>query len=278
MSQSQNPDRAELMQTIQRCAEAYHHAVADMPKDPNHWVRQEYLNKGFLAFCAHLPVLCDLAAIQTYIACIGQGAAIGAIDTMDSGRLCHIANVAMGAWKLANLTYPAAEAKERRAYNQERRAGEREFRAQLRMPTGLSSFGRPSSTASSASADTPHPHQGNHFDLEATLQALNQEVQALAMQQNEGKTTTPHPHEGNHLSDNDRPATSRSLPDIATQRQLFKELRARGVKIPSDGQLASQPITAKYYCDLAMNLRVSAGNGPAPEPAPDRQEQPAAAA
>ena len=78
-------------QTIERCAAAYHRVRAE------------------------LPVLRDPDSFQLYVACIGKGAAIGAIDIVDIGRFCHIAQTAMAVWKLANLTIPAAQEKERAA-------------------------------------------------------------------------------------------------------------------------------------------------------------------
>ena len=67
-------DLAELMRTVQRCAEAYHLVMADRPQNPDVWQRQEFQEKSFLAFAAHLPILTDLQSIRTYIACIGDRA------------------------------------------------------------------------------------------------------------------------------------------------------------------------------------------------------------
>ncbi len=102
-------------QTIQRCAAAYHRVRAELsPRAiPAEDQRNNY--KAFQAFAAELPVLRNPDSFQLYIACIAQGAAIGAIDVVDLGRFCHIAQTAMSAWKLANLTLPAAQEKERAA-------------------------------------------------------------------------------------------------------------------------------------------------------------------
>ncbi|MFZ0395919.1 MAG: hypothetical protein WCF17_05895 [Terracidiphilus sp.] len=106
-------------QTIQRCAAAYHRVRAELsPRAiPAEDQRNNY--KAFQAFAAELPVLRNPDSFQLYIACIAQGAAIGAIDVVDLGRFCHIAQTAMSAWKLANLTVPAAQEKERAAKKKE---------------------------------------------------------------------------------------------------------------------------------------------------------------
>ena len=109
------PTRTGFMQATQRCAAAYHRVMANMPRDPVYRVREEIRHKAFLAFAAELPVLCDPQSFQLYIACIGQGASIGAIEPGEAGRFCHIAQTAMSAWKLANLIAPAAQARERAA-------------------------------------------------------------------------------------------------------------------------------------------------------------------
>lgn len=105
-------DRAELMKTIQRCAEAYFRVRAELPPNSIPYYDQANNYKASLAFLAQIPVLYDLASFQLYIACIAQGAAIGAIDPADVGRFCHIAQTAISAWKLANLIVPAAQRKE----------------------------------------------------------------------------------------------------------------------------------------------------------------------
>jgi hypothetical protein len=142
----QTKEQLAFTHAIQRCAAAYHRVMADMPRDPDYWVRDEIQNKAFLAFAAELPILIDPASFQLYIACIAQGAAIGAIDPIDVGRFCHLAQTAISAWKLANLTIPAAKAKEER---------------------DRKNSANPANSASSANSAnpagcTPLPSKGNH--------------------------------------------------------------------------------------------------------------------
>ena len=109
------PTRTDFMQAAQRCAAAYHRVRAELPSDPYYHDDLRNQHKAFLAFAAELPVLIDPSSFQLYIACIGQGASIGAIEPGEAGRFCHIAQTAMSAWKLANLIVPAAQARERAA-------------------------------------------------------------------------------------------------------------------------------------------------------------------
>ncbi len=109
--QQQTPD--VYTETIERCAAAYHRVRAELKKDAIYFEDQENNHKAFLAFAAELPVLRDPDSFQLYVACIGKAAGIGAIDIVDVGRFCHIAQTAMSIWKLANLTIPAVQEKER---------------------------------------------------------------------------------------------------------------------------------------------------------------------
>ncbi len=120
--QEQQPAPDVYLETIERCAAAYHRVMAEMPKNPTGWAREEHQHKAFLAFAAELPVLRDPDSFQLYVACIAKGAGIGAIDVVDIGRFCHIAQTAMSVWKLANLTIPAAQEKERAAKKKEEMA------------------------------------------------------------------------------------------------------------------------------------------------------------
>ncbi len=120
--QEQQPAPDVYLETIERCAAAYHRVMAEMPKNPTGWAREEHQHKAFLAFAAELPVLRDPDSFQLYVACIAKGAGIGAIDVVDIGRFCHIAQTAMSVWKLANLTIPAAQEKERVAKKKEEQA------------------------------------------------------------------------------------------------------------------------------------------------------------
>src|SRR5271157_590467 len=101
-------DRNEVMKTINRCAEAYHYVRAQLPPKAAHFDKLDNQAKASEAFCSHLPVLLGLESFQIFVACIAQGVAIGAIDPVDIGRYCHLAQTAMTAWKLANLTVPEA--------------------------------------------------------------------------------------------------------------------------------------------------------------------------
>ena len=147
MSQPEENTLDAFTQTIERCAAAYQRAIAHMPKDPSPWVREEIQHKAYLAFAAELPVLRDPDSFLLYIACIGKGASIGAIDIVDVGRFCHIAQTAMSVWKLANLTVPAAQAKEERARKKEQREAQRVADRK----------------------NTPLPSKGNHSEDEAPL-------------------------------------------------------------------------------------------------------------
>jgi len=120
------PDHAELDQTIERCAEAYHLVMAEMPKNLGYLGKQEHWQKASIAFCSQLPILLDPPSFQLYIACIARGTAIGAIDIVDAGRFCHIAQTAMSAWKLANLIVPAAQARQEAARQKEAREKEKQ--------------------------------------------------------------------------------------------------------------------------------------------------------
>jgi len=119
--QPQSIDRAELMRTIQRCAEAYHRIRAELPQKVFYHDNLENQQKASLASLAELPVLIDPKSFQLYIACIAQGVGFGAVDVVDAGRLSHLATSAMSAWKLANLTAPAAERKERESAEKEQK-------------------------------------------------------------------------------------------------------------------------------------------------------------
>jgi hypothetical protein len=113
--QSQETHQAELNQTIERCTQAYRAAVAVPPSCGHPTTVEEHRQRGFVAFCSHLPILYEPASFQIFLACVARGAAIGAMDPSEAGRLCHIAQTALSAWKLFNLVIPAAEEKQRLA-------------------------------------------------------------------------------------------------------------------------------------------------------------------
>ena len=126
MQPEQTLDQAELDKTIERCAEAYHRVMAEMPKNLGYLGKQEHWQKASIAFCSQLPILLDPPSFQLYIACIARGTAIGAIDVVDAGRFCHIAQTAMSAWKLANIIVPAAQARQEAARQKEAREKEKQ--------------------------------------------------------------------------------------------------------------------------------------------------------
>lgn len=116
-TQSQPQPVDQWDQTIERCAAAYHRVRAELKKGALSWSSdaQENQHVAYLAFAAQLPILRDPYSIHLYVACIGRGVSIGAIDIADAGRFCHIANTAVSIWKLCNITLPAAEAKQQEA-------------------------------------------------------------------------------------------------------------------------------------------------------------------
>ena len=261
-SEENTPTRADFMKTIQRCAEAFHLVRAELPKDPGFHADQRNQYKASLAFLAQLPILYDLASFQLYIACIAQGVAIGAVDVVDCGRLCHIAQTAMSAWKLANLiactersrSVPAAEAREKREQQK-------------------------------AQKQTPLPSKGNHFQDGEGPKAQEQGRMAW-------ETATPLPPKGNHAEEKtSQPEdfvglyVSTKLPDWETQKALYQTLRERGVEVPTDGDLRADPTAALHYVETARwYIRGSqpAAAAPAPpthpQPAPAPQEKPTQAA
>lgn len=234
-------DRTEVNQTMQRCAEAYHRVIVEMPKNPNIWTRQEFQEKAFLAFAAHLPVLINPASFQIYIACIAQGAAIGAIDPMDAGRFCHIAQTAMSAWKLANLTVPAAEAKEREARE--------------KLPRAASAVPNPGSKTSSANS----PGSA-----------------CSAASRGENPAAPPSP-KGNHPPTLENLYASSKLPSWDVQTAHFSNLRTRGIDIPTDDELRADPAAALHWVETARRYML-AENAPARPPAEAQPQQPTQAA
>ena len=136
-----------------------------MPKQPTRWEEIEIHQKAFLAFAAELPLLCDPPSFQLYMSCISQGASIGAIDPVDVGRFCHIAQTAMSAWKLANLIVPAAQMKE------EREQKKAEARSNRGVPTDRSS--------SVGWSSTPLPPEGNQQDGQPISKELQYAIDQL---------------------------------------------------------------------------------------------------
>ncbi|HWE85161.1 MAG TPA: hypothetical protein VG267_09465 [Terracidiphilus sp.] len=111
----QDPFRQQILHAINVCIQAYLGVKAKLPSDASYSSRQENHEAACSAYLAKLPILCDLASFQFYVACIAHGASIGAVDPVDIGRFCHLAQTAMSAWKLANLIVPAAKNREMQA-------------------------------------------------------------------------------------------------------------------------------------------------------------------
>ena len=249
----------EVAAAINRCAEAYRAVRAQLPKDAGYHAGLRNQQIATCAYCAQLPVLHGPASFQIYMACIGSAVGVGAIDIVDVGRYCHIANVAMAAWKLTNLTIPAAEAKERRAQARELREQSRELREQERHDRAK---------------NTPTPPKGNHSAPGDGLYPSNRDPQAQETHHNEGKSNTPTPTKGNQAlierlreigREREREIAAQ-LPDWETQKQYFQKLRERGECIPSDEQLRRNPFQAHYLC------------GPILKRAPEPATEPAVAA
>jgi hypothetical protein len=242
MEQTENPTSTDFHQAIQRCAAVYHRVMADMPKDPSYWVRDEIHQKAFLAFAAELPILIDPASFQLYIACIAQGAAIGAIDPIDVGRFCHLAQTAISAWKLANLTIPATQEKQRQAEAKE---------AQQKQRQAADSAGAAPGSANSA-GPTPLPSKGNHGKELSNIQV------EMALQD-----------------------ALRHLPQFEVQKQLFQLLRNHGHLLPCDAELRESPLAALHFCRMAQQIireetlaETAASANPGPAPAPPQPAQP----
>ena len=109
-----HPFRVELAVIIKRCSDAYFAVRAKLKKDDIGFLADERNQRAAsLAYIALLPALVDPADFQHYIAAVNTGVGLGAIDVADSGRLLHLAHSAMAAWKLANITVPEFEHKQR---------------------------------------------------------------------------------------------------------------------------------------------------------------------
>ena len=169
--ESHDLDQASAIKAINRCAQAYFHVLAELAPNAGPFDRSENREKARQAFLAQLPVLLSPGNFQIFIACIGQGVAIGAIDIVDSGRYCHLALTAMHAWKVA---HPQP---------------------------------RWTSRPPSASSNQEHDDQ-------------SKEAAAL-------------------------------LPSLQTQDHYFKELRRRGLPVPTAHRLRNNPDAALAFCALA---------------------------
>jgi hypothetical protein len=233
----------DFMQAIQRCAGAWHQVRAELPSNPGYHADQDNRNKAALAFLAQLPVLSGPASFQLYIACIAQGVAIGAVDPVDIGRFCHLAQTASSAWKLAHLTVPAAQRKEQKeaAIQAEKEAKQAEKEA-----------------------------------IQAEKEAKQAEKEAAMQAEKEAKQAHPLPTKGNHppaaaapWEDGQDRQAARQLPDRKTQKELYKALRDRGIPVPSEIDLRNNPLVALYFCDLALNHL-----GQLPPPNPNSAPQP----
>ena len=241
LTETQIPTRNDFMQATQRCAAAYLRVMAHMPKNCLHWTRDEFQYKAFLAFAAELPILCDLASFQLYMACIAQGAAVGAIDPVDVGRFCHIAQTAMSAWKLANLIVPAAREKERKAQAN---------------ATPLPPKGNQSAQKQSQS----QPQQPPRGEETAT---------PLPTKGNQAKDTVPPYDDWEDLY------AVTKLPSWETQVELFQSLRDRGIEIPTDRELRDNPADALRRCETALyfqKCQQSSAEPPSQQPAKEQAQ------
>ena len=273
-----SPATLDFNQSIQRCAAAYHRVRAELPSDPYYHADLRNQHKAFLAFAAELPLLIDPPSFQLYIACIGQGAAIGAIDPVDVGRLCHIANTAMSAWKLANLIAPAAQATERAA-RQAPLPAEGNQSEEKAVPSQPQQPHRGEETA------TPLPPKGNQ--PEAQCRQAGSESRPQQPSKGEEKSA-PLPPKGNQAKDEALPYddwenlyAATKLPTWETQVKLFNSLRERGINIPTDEELRKLPAQALRHCETARYFQ-SAAQPQSPQPAkeqpPASKEPPAQAA
>lgn len=105
----------DFLHAINRCVQAYLDVKAKLPKDASYSATCDNHENACAAYLSKLPILWDPASFQLYIACIAHGAALGVIDPLDVGRFCHVAQTAISAWKLANLTVPAKARKNEKA-------------------------------------------------------------------------------------------------------------------------------------------------------------------
>ena len=209
----QNQQPTDLHQTIQRCAAAYHRVRAELPpKEIGYRADALNQNKASLAYIAELPLLIDPAAFQLYIAGVAQGVGIGAIDLGDAGRLCHLAQTAMSAWKLINLIIPAAQAKEQK--EAERKA-------------------------------TPLPPKGNQSPVSGGNRAGSPSESKAKHPSSNGNHLQDDPNRWEKLY------ASTKLPDWERQKTLFASLRRRGVEIPTDEELRADPAQALHYVETA---------------------------
>jgi hypothetical protein len=148
--ESQPLDRDEFLHAINRCIEAYREIKAKLPENAGYHDHRDNHAAASTAYLSKLPILCDLNSFQIYVACIGHAASLGVVDTVDIGRFCHIAQTAMSAWKLANLTVPAAQKKEKQAQEKQNATRSRE--------------------------GTPLPSKGNHPEANCS-QSFSKELQ-----------------------------------------------------------------------------------------------------
>ena len=243
--QPQSIDRAELMRTIQRCAEAYHRIRAELPEKVFYHDNLENQQKASLASLAELPVLIDPKSFQLYIACIAQGVGFGAVDVVDAGRLSHLATSAMSAWKLANLTAPAAERKERESAEKEQK-----------QPTPLPPKGnhhgaedgqsqaqtarRGPETGPRAPQKRRHPpSKGNHPGADDGQSQPRQTVEGQNQATQDPKTATSLPSKGNHPDGEALPCV-----DLARWYQKAQQTSPAGAKQPPHPQPAKEQPSA----------------------------------
>ncbi|HKF45877.1 MAG TPA: hypothetical protein VKB38_00870 [Terracidiphilus sp.] len=205
----------EVQESVNRCVEAFR-------CEHNH-------DEACKAFLAELPTLSGPAGFHAFLACIGKAVALGVIDLLDVGRYCHVAQIAMRAWKLAQ--------------------SESEKTAHPLPPNG-NLFQRrgapgPSHLGTGEGRQTPNrpsePPQNRH----------------------------PLPPNGNLSHNEALRIAVEALPGFDMQKMIFKTLRQNGMSLPSNSHLRKNPLEALYYCSQAVPYFTdppSAGPGIDPNP------------
>jgi hypothetical protein len=219
------PDPTLIMQFLQRCTEAYLRIRQSPPPNANHDQLWEHHQQACMAFRAQLPILIGPENIQIYVACIHQGAAIGAIDLADVGKFNHMANTALAAWRAGQQ-----QLKQQRIQAQD---AERQQRIQAQ--------------------DEERQQRMQAQDAERRQRDSERVQREREQWQEERKQHPPTPHASNQEEDYESAQARAQLPDRKTQNQLMKELRRHGVAVPSERDLRANPLVALNFVDLARN-------------------------
>jgi len=195
---------SKVQESVNRCVQAFHRQRGDH-------------DLACQSFLAELPILSGPAGVHAYLACIGKALALGVIDLLDIGRYCHVAQLAMRAWKLSQDT------------------------------PGLSH----SQTREGCRTARPSPTKGNHSESEK-----RSDVPApsrLGTREGCDGPENPHPlpTNSNHLEEESNQIATPPLPDFETQKAIYKSLRQQGLSLPSNSHLLKNPIEAMIYCNMA---------------------------